>query len=202
MSLWCNKPNSIGSLHLASPDPDDYPVIDFNLLSDVSDLKRLAAGVRMLAGMVVCDALNPNPGDLFPATFSPRIKRLSLISDANRRNAALLGLLLDVPGVIRRKVLKTFMMGGISLPELIQHDDLLEAFIRRNVVGIWHPSCTCRMGHPGDPDAVVDPAGRVIGSENLWVADTSVMPCLPTANTNIPTIMLSEKIASGLVGNH
>jgi 5-(hydroxymethyl)furfural/furfural oxidase len=39
----------------------------------------------------------------------------------------------------------------------------------------------------------------VIGSENLYVADASVMPRLPTANTNIPTIMIAEKISDGLV---
>lgn len=196
--LWCNKPNSIGSLHLASPDPDTYPVVDFNLVSDPSDLRRLAAGVRMLAGLVVCNALNPNPGDLFPSTFTPRIKRLSLLTDANRWKAAMLGLLLDVPGVLRRRVLQTFMMGGVSLPELVNDSERLDELIRRNVVGIWHPSCTCRMGRMDDPDAVVDPAGRLIGSETIYVADASVMPCLPTANTNIPTIMIAEKIAAGL----
>ena len=54
------------------------------------------------------------------------------------------------------------------------------------------------MGLPSDPDAVVDPTGKVIGSENIWVADASVMPRLPTANTNIPTIMIAEKISDGL----
>ena len=54
------------------------------------------------------------------------------------------------------------------------------------------------MGRPDDPDAVVDPSGQLIGSDNIYVADASVMPCLPTANTNIPTIMIAEKIAAGL----
>jgi 5-(hydroxymethyl)furfural/furfural oxidase len=55
------------------------------------------------------------------------------------------------------------------------------------------------MGSESDPDAVVDPNGKVIGSENIWVADASVMPRLPTANTNIPTIMIAEKISDGLI---
>ena len=41
--------------------------------------------------------------------------------------------------------------------------------------------------------------GRVIGSENLYVADASVMPRLPTANTNIPTMMIAEKISDALI---
>jgi 5-(hydroxymethyl)furfural/furfural oxidase len=54
------------------------------------------------------------------------------------------------------------------------------------------------MGDPADPDAVVDPTGKVIGTDNLYVADASVMPRLPTANTNIPTIMIAEKICGAL----
>jgi 5-(hydroxymethyl)furfural/furfural oxidase len=54
------------------------------------------------------------------------------------------------------------------------------------------------MGRAEDPLAVVDPAGKVIGMENLYVCDASVMPCLPTANTNIPTIMIAEKMSDAL----
>jgi 5-(hydroxymethyl)furfural/furfural oxidase len=54
------------------------------------------------------------------------------------------------------------------------------------------------MGERSDPDAVVDSSGKVIGTENLYVADASVMPRLPTANTNIPTIMIAEKLSDGL----
>ena len=45
-------------------------------------------------------------------------------------------------------------------------------------------------------DAVVDPAGRVRGIDGLRVADASVMPTVPRANTNIPTIMIAEKLAA------
>jgi 5-(hydroxymethyl)furfural/furfural oxidase len=194
--LWCNRPRSVGSLRLASPDPDAYPEADFNLLSDETDMRRMAEGVRGLVGLLVCEALNRNPGDVFPATFSPRVKRLSLMSETNRRITAVLGRLLDVPAPLRRLVLRTFMLGGTGLEEILADDRQLDAFIRRNVFGVWHPVGTCRMGK--DAGAVVDPAGRVIGSENIWVADASVMPRLPTANTNIPTIMVAEKISDGM----
>ena len=52
------------------------------------------------------------------------------------------------------------------------------------------------MGDPGDPDAVVDPAGCVRRIEGLRVADASIMPKVPRANTNIPTIMIAEKLAA------
>ena len=47
-----------------------------------------------------------------------------------------------------------------------------------------------------DPGAVVDAAGRVRGIDGLRVADASVMPTVPRANTNIPTIMIAEKLAA------
>ncbi len=196
--LWCNRPYSEGSLTLASPDPESYPAIDFNLLSDERDLRRLCAGVRNLATLVICSAINANPHDLFPAAFSPRIKRLSLLSDANRRITSILGRMLDLPAPLRSFILRTFMLGGTSLAEMMRDNCALVAFVRRHVFGVWHPAGTCRMGRASDPDAVVDPSGKVIGSENVWVADASVMPRLPTANTNIPTIMIAEKISDGL----
>lgn len=52
------------------------------------------------------------------------------------------------------------------------------------------------MGSAEDPDAVVDPAGRVYGVEGLRVVDASIMPWVPRGNTNIPTLMLAEKIAA------
>ncbi len=54
------------------------------------------------------------------------------------------------------------------------------------------------MGDAADPRAVVDSDGKVIGTENLFVADASVMPKVSRTNTNIPTIMIAERIAEGL----
>ena len=197
--LWCNRPYSSGSLMLSSPDPDVYPVIDLNLLSDDRDLTRLADGVRRLAHLVVNPALNPNPDDLFPAAYTPRIKRLSTFSETNQRVTALLARLLDTPAPARRFILRTFMLQGVSLADTIANEASLHDFIRRNVFGVWHASGTCRMGSATDAYAVVDPGGQVIGAENIFVADASVMPRLPTANTNIPTIMIAEKISDRLL---
>jgi choline dehydrogenase-like flavoprotein len=50
------------------------------------------------------------------------------------------------------------------------------------------------MGPDDDPDAVVDERGRVYGVRGLRIADASIMPRVPRANTNIPTIMIGERI--------
>jgi choline dehydrogenase len=76
-------------------------------------------------------------------------------------------------------------------------DDALRTQIWANVRTYHHPAGTCAMGR--DPrHAVVDSHGRVHGTEALVVADASIMPDIPSANTNLPTIMLAERIAAGL----
>ena len=58
-----------------------------------------------------------------------------------------------------------------------------------------HPVGTCAIGRADNPMAVVDPACRVYGVGGLRVVDASVMPRVPSANTNLPTIMIAERVA-------
>jgi 5-(hydroxymethyl)furfural/furfural oxidase len=173
--------------------------VQFNLLEDSRDLERVMAAVRMLARLVIHPALNATADDFFPASFSPRIKKLSAFNRANGLAAAVLGALLDVPAKFRHPMIKRFLLGGVAFKEVMDDDHALADFVRRSVFGVWHPTGTCRMGDSSDPNAVVDSSGKVIGSERLYVADASVMPRLPTANTNIPTIMIAEKISDDLL---
>jgi choline dehydrogenase-like flavoprotein len=51
------------------------------------------------------------------------------------------------------------------------------------------------MGPAEDEGSVADERGRVHGVRNLWIADASLMPVVPRANTNVPTIMVGERVA-------
>ena len=84
--------------------------------------------------------------------------------------------------------------------ESVQSDEQIDAFIRAKVESAFHPSCTCRMGQPSDPLAVVDAQARVIGTQALRVVDSSIMPSITTGNLNAPTIMLAEKAADHIRG--
>jgi choline dehydrogenase len=75
----------------------------------------------------------------------------------------------------------------------------LRQWIRRNAWTYHHPAGTCAMGSDPAAGAVVNAAGRVHGTGGLTVADASIMPDIPSANTHIPTIMIAERIASLLV---
>lgn len=70
----------------------------------------------------------------------------------------------------------------------------LSDWIRRNGATGAHPSCTAKMGPDDDPLAVCDERGFVRGIANLRIADASLMPVVPRVNTNIPTIMIGERL--------
>lgn len=79
-----------------------------------------------------------------------------------------------------------------------QSDDALDAHIRAQAQVTQHPVGTCSMGH--GPMAVVDPQLRVHGIDGLRVVDASIMPTVPGANTNGPTIMIAERAADLIRG--
>jgi choline dehydrogenase len=74
-------------------------------------------------------------------------------------------------------------------------DGSSDAAIRAQVAHYYHPVGTCRMGTTGDPLAVCDATGRVHGLRNVLVADASLIPRIPRANTNLPAVMIGERIA-------
>lgn len=73
-------------------------------------------------------------------------------------------------------------------PDLLDRADLRE-HIRRFGVHYYHPVGTCAIG------SVVDPAGRVLGLNRLRVADASIIPTIPRANTNLPAVVVGERVA-------
>jgi len=70
--------------------------------------------------------------------------------------------------------------------------------VRRDNLHYFHPVGTCKMGPEVDPTAVVDAHGKVHGVDNLFVADASIMPVVPRANTNIPALVVGERISAWL----
>jgi choline dehydrogenase len=89
---------------------------------------------------------------------------------------------------IRNRIAEELLPG-----KQFQSDSELAQAIRQQAEHRHHAVGTCRMGT--DEYAVVDAQLRVIGIENLRVADASVMPNDPSGNTNVPTMMIGEKAA-------
>lgn len=74
----------------------------------------------------------------------------------------------------------------------------LEGWLRRICGSGYHPCGTVPMGKEGAPDAAVDGRGRVRGVHGLIVADASIMPTIPSANTNLAALMIGERFGEWL----
>lgn len=85
-----------------------------------------------------------------------------------------------------------------TTPASLGDDQALVDWLQANVSNYVHAAGTCKMGLVGDPDAVVDREGKVIGVAGLRVADASVIPVIPRANTHLTTVMVAERIVSML----
>jgi len=98
--------------------------------------------------------------------------------------------------ILAQRAFDPYRGAPIHPPRNDLSDRELVAFIRAKAETVYHPVGTCRMG--SDEASVVDPELRVRGIEGLRVVDASVMPALPSGNTNAPTIMIAER-ASDLI---
>ena len=78
--------------------------------------------------------------------------------------------------------------------------DEVAAFVDANVVHYYHPVGTCKMGPASDPAAVVDARGAIHGLAGGYVADCSIMPTIPRANTNVPAVVVGERVERWLQG--
>ena len=79
-----------------------------------------------------------------------------------------------------------------------QNDEQLNEYIKSNAETAYHPCGTLKMGV--DKMSVVDENLKIYGLENIRVVDASVMPEIPSANLNAPTLMIAEK-ASDIILN-
>lgn len=91
-------------------------------------------------------------------------------------------------------------LDGRHMPANTPKDDAeWEALLRANSHIGYHPVGTCRMG--ADTASVVDPQLRVRGIAGLRVADASIIPLMPSANTNAPAIMVGEKASDMILAD-
>lgn len=100
--------------------------------------------------------------------------------------------------IYAQQPLKDLIRGEVLPGPGTDDDAALKAHIRRHAGHRSHPVGTCRMGH--DALAVVDAQLRVHGLGGLRIADASVMPEVPSGNTNLPAIMIGERAADLILG--
>ena len=163
---WLNRVASTGRITLASTNPTIDPAVDSNLLSHPEDMRRM---LQMI-------------GDMKAIAREPALSRFVISAELAPMDPTY-GF--DTSAAV----------GGLPIFDESMTEDVLATFILSNVTDAAHISGTCRMGSADDPNVVVDDHGRVLGLENLRVADASIFPWVPCANTNISSILVGEKIA-------
>jgi 5-(hydroxymethyl)furfural/furfural oxidase len=156
-------------------------------------------GFKRLAAMQMSAAMQAATSDPFPASYTERVRKIGVVNAKNRRLTNVVAKLLDGPDWLRKWMIDRIIVEGYKFDQLMTDDEALENFIRGATIGVWHATCTCRMGADDDPMAVTDNQGRVRGVSGLRVVDASLFPAVPCANTNFPTLMTAEKISEAML---
>jgi choline dehydrogenase len=95
--------------------------------------------------------------------------------------------------LLAQPVLSKWLGEPLTPGALSEDPDVLDEYVRRTGLSLFHPVSTCRMG--ADPQSVTDPSFRVRGTEALRVVDASSMPSIVRAHTHAPVTMLAERAA-------
>lgn len=193
-----NRPYSTGEVRLAATDPEVSPFIDFRQLSDERDLIRLEAGMHRLWKIVNDPAMKGVIENIFPATFSERVRKLGAVNRKNWFLTLIAAAIMGTGPLSRKLMIENVIVPDLDVRGLMNSQNALRSWIIDNACGSWHASGTCRIGSIDDKRAVVDPKARVIGVQGLRVVDASIMPSVISGNTMLTTIMAGEKIADDI----
>lgn len=129
--------------------------------------------------------------------FEKPLIQPNYLAEASDRQVLLAGLKL-ARAILRSNPMQPYFAGEIFPGDAVQTDDELLETAKARGTTTFHMMGTCRMGPGSDMTAVVDHRLKVRGIEGLRVADASIMPTMPSANTNASTLMIGEK-ASDLI---
>lgn len=197
---WINKPYSSGRVRLVSAVSKDYPDVAFELLSDQRDFVRMRDCVRRMAAFFASSPMRAAASAPFVATHGTLAALVGQISFRNWLMTAVPAVAMDAVPALRRAFIERLLSNDGPLDDALIDEERLDELVRKHTIGGWHASGTCKMGDPADRFAVVDPkSARIFGVRNLRVVDASIMPTVPRANTNIPVIMLAEKLADSIL---
>lgn len=193
-------PFSRGHVTLNSPDIDVRPAIAFQFMSDPRDAPRMVQATRFAESLMMETPMKDTFSDAFLLPPIMALNQFDRPGVAGSIMAQAATLLLNAPPAISRWVLKRMLAPGRWIGNSKGRQALTDDEILGAVAPMGHVTSTCSIGRPDNPMAVVDKNLRVYGIENLRVVDASVMPSVPSANTNLTTIMVAER-ASELISS-
>jgi choline dehydrogenase len=189
-----------GHLGLSSISDYEIHLLPFALpgLAKGRSVARLVEDLKQYSGMtLVLLSLHPRArGDVSLRSANaddPPVVRHSQLADADDVDAVVRAAAIT-RHIAEQPAMKKFVMREIAPGSQVQtHDEWVE-FLRGHAHRGLHACGTCAMG--GGPDSVVDPELRVRGVDGLRVIDASIMPSLPSGNTNAAVAMVGERGAA------
>jgi 5-(hydroxymethyl)furfural/furfural oxidase len=189
------SPHSRGSVTLRSADPQVNPEIHFRFLSDPADPPRLVQAARRTERLLRHAEVAAHYHEAFLLPGALAVKQFNRPGLMGKMLALAAELAANSPGPVRRGLFGHAFGSGPPVAYLGGGRDIADEAYLSSISPMGHPVGTCAMGQASDPMAVVDTDFLVHGTRNLYVADASVMPLIPSANTNLPTLMLAEMAA-------
>jgi choline dehydrogenase-like flavoprotein len=192
-------PQSRGSVRLRSADPLVDPEVNFRFLSHPDDPPRMVMAARMAERLLRDPEVAAEYHETFLLPGALAVKQFNRPGLAGRVLSMAADVAANSPTLFRRAIFGRAFGSGPPMAYAGGGREIADARILSSISPMGHPVGTCAMGRKRDPFAVVGEDFRVHGLDNLFVADASVMPVIPSANTNLPTIMLAE-VAAERVG--
>lgn len=188
-------PRSRGWVKINSADPAEHPEVDFRFMADPADPPRMVMAARITERLLRDPEVAAQYHEAFLLPGALAMKQFNRPGLLGKALAVAAEAAAGAPAPLRRAIFARAFNSG---PPAIHRGGGREITDREFVNAIspmGHPVGTCAMGRADNPESVVDASFRVHGMANLFVADASVMPSIPSANTNLPTMMLAEMAA-------
>ncbi|CAN7569350.1 choline dehydrogenase [Rhizobium sp. LjRoot30] len=189
---------NVAGIFMRSSDRVSHPDIQINCLMFSTEKRTAAGAIPYPFSAFTLSVVHLNPESRGTVTIrsadpeeKPRIT-MDFLGTEGEREALLAGVR-ECRRIADQPSLKSYITEEILPGPSVQGDGEWMRYIRERGIANFHPVGTCRMGT--DPQSVVDLQLRVHGVSGLRVVDASVMPQIPSGNTNAPAIMIAEKAA-------
>ncbi len=188
-------PYSRGVVSLRSAQTDTSPRIEFQLFEDPRDAPRMLLAARFAESLLCAPGVAAAYNDAFLLPPVMSLQQFNRPGVAGSILAIATKAVLNAPSVVSRQIVGKAIRPGRWFANRQKRHELSDQELLDAAAPMAHPVGTCSMGRVDNLTAVVDPSCRVHGVTNLRVIDASVMPRIPSANTNLPTMMIAERAA-------
>jgi 5-(hydroxymethyl)furfural/furfural oxidase len=176
-----------------SAQADVPPRIEFKLFEDPRDPPRMLVAARFAESLLCAPGVAAMYNDAFLLPPVMSLHQFNRPGAVGNILAVATKAVLNAPAAVSRQIIGRVIRPGRWFANKHKRSKLSDEELLGAAAPMAHPVGTCSIGRADNPMAVVNRSCRVHGVSNLRVVDASVMPQIPSANTNLPTIMVAER---------